>query len=64
MDGRQYNIPTIVNGRRVPIDVAIAEARRQMASGTVFPNFADVDEAERQAALRSQWRGVLEGGNR
>ncbi len=60
MGDRQYNIPTIVNGQRVPIDSAVADAQQQMASGKIFPNFATIDEAERQARLRSQWRGYLE----
>ena len=60
MGDRQYNIPTIVNGQRVPINQAIADAQRQMATGTVFPNFASIPEAERQARLRSTTRGFLE----
>jgi hypothetical protein len=57
---RQYNIPTIVNGQRVPIGAAVSDARGRMAQGTVFPNFATEDEAVKQAKLRSQWRGLLE----
>lgn len=52
-DGREYNIPTIVNGKRVSQEEAINDARRKMAEGWEFPNYATVEESEAGARRRS-----------
>ena len=57
---RYYNIPTIWAGQRVPPEVAVRLAESQMKRGTAFPNFSSLEEAEKQARLRSYWRGLLE----
>lgn len=53
LDGREYNIPTIVNGQRVSDEEAIAHAREQMAQGWEYPNFDTIEEAEEAAQRRS-----------
>ena len=57
---RYYNVPTIWDGQRLSPDMAIERAAAEIRRGTTFPNFASLQEAEKQAGLRSQWRGRLE----
>lgn len=64
MDGRQYNIPTIVDGKRVDNETAVADARRRLAAGEKLPNFDTVEEAVAQAGARSQRRGELRNAPR
>ena len=58
--GNQYfNIPTIWDGRRVSQAEAITRAIEGLRGGGLFPHFATLEEAEKQAKLRSEWRGLI-----
>jgi hypothetical protein len=59
IDGRYYNIPTIVNGQRVGQEAAIQAARRNLEA---FPNYQTLEQALAAAANRSNAIGALRGG--
>lgn len=50
-DDRYYNIPTIINGKRVSHEEAKVAAEKNLAQ---YPSFPTMEEATRQAAIRSE----------
>jgi hypothetical protein len=64
VDGRWYNYPSIVNGVQQTPENAFNEFTAQRNKGYIYPNFSTLDEAEKNAILRSQLIGTLRNGNR
>jgi len=62
--GRWFNIPRIVNGQRVDSATAARHAREQREEGRLYPHFETLEEAERQAPLRSEAIGRARAGAR
>ena len=62
--GRWFNIPRIVNGQRVDSQTAARHAREQREEGRLYPHFESLEEAERQAPLRSEAIGRARAGSR
>jgi hypothetical protein len=58
IDGREYVIPTLVEGRQVSEDEAIQEAQRRGLQN--YPSFDTVEKAEEYARQRSEQLGAVE----
>jgi len=58
IDGKEYVIPTLVNGEQLTIDEAVEHAREMGLEN--FPSFDSVEEAERYAKDRSSQLGRIE----
>lgn len=60
---RFYNVPTILNGKRVTKETAVQHAVRGIrgVKNPPYPNFATLKEAEAGAKARSQEIGLLRG---
>ena len=58
-DGRYFNVPSIINGKRYDTDKqedfekVIENAKSKMRQGWIYPNFESLEEAEQQAGARS-----------